>query len=237
MKKILMILCYCVAMLSFNALAEEAVKEAFEEGKHYTLITPEQPAPLEGKVEVLEAFWFGCPHCYEFEPFVERWLAAKAPDVEFVRLPVSFRESWMVHAKAYYAAEALGVKDKISKPLFDAMHKEKRKLDDEASLADFFAEQGVDKQKFIDAYNSFGVNGKVQQAMKLVEKFGIDGVPAVIVNRKYKTSGNLAGNYENLLKIVDFLVNKERGGTVVEAAPAAKAAPAAEAKPAAEATP
>lgn len=190
-------------------MAWAAETAAFEPGKQYKVIEPPQPVTVAG-IEVAEVFWYGCPHCYDFEPAIGRWQARQPADVVFRRLPAVFRAGWYAHAKAYYTAEALGVLDKVHAPLFKALHAEKRKLEDEDSLAEFFAGYGVDKKEFSQVFSSFTVEGKVEQAKQAIQRFGIEGVPAVIVNGKYLTSGSMAGSYEGMLEVVDFLVARER---------------------------
>jgi len=160
----------------------------------------------EGKVEVVEFFWYGCPHCFTVEPQLEAWLKKKPENVVFKRVPAPINPSWTVHSQFFYAAEALGVGEQLHKPLFNAIHVKKRKLFDKQSLIDFAVEQGVDRQKFTDAWNSFGVYVKVQQARKLGQRYGIDGVPAIGIDGKYKTSGSLAGTYTKMFEVVDQLV-------------------------------
>jgi thiol:disulfide interchange protein DsbA len=162
----------------------------------------------EGKVEVVEFFWYGCPHCYSMEPQLKAWLEKKPENVVFKRVPSPLNPSWIVHAQLYYAAEALGVTEQLHDPLFEAIQVKKRKLFDKQSLIDFAVEQGIDRQKITDAWNSFGVYVKVQQARKLGQRYGIDGVPAIGIDGKYKTSGSLAGTYSKMFEIVDQLVAK-----------------------------
>ncbi|WP_316368383.1 thiol:disulfide interchange protein DsbA/DsbL [Candidatus Thiodiazotropha sp. CDECU1] len=163
----------------------------------------------DGKIEVIEFFWYGCPHCYQMEPQLEAWLENKPENVSFVRVPAPLNNKWTVHAQFYYAAEILGLTEKLHEPLFEAMHVKKRKLYDKDSLIDFAVEQGVDKQKFVDALNSFGVYVKVQNARKLGQRYQLDGVPAMGINGKYKTSGSLAGSYNKMFEIVSRLVAEE----------------------------
>ncbi|MCC7410677.1 MAG: thiol:disulfide interchange protein DsbA/DsbL [Gammaproteobacteria bacterium] len=192
------------------------------EGVNYERIDPPQTTQAaDGKVEVVEVFWYGCPHCYDFEPFVSAWRARLPADVDFRRVPGVFRSDWVPGAKAYYVASELGIVDAIHKPLFDAIHRDKRRLFDEESLAEFFAEQGVAKAEFEKAWNSFAVDSKVRQALALARGYGIGGVPSMIVAGKYRTSASMVDSpaslddaYEGLLKIVDYLVDKERGESV-----------------------
>ncbi|MCU7873764.1 MAG: thiol:disulfide interchange protein DsbA/DsbL [Candidatus Thiodiazotropha sp. (ex Lucinoma borealis)] len=167
----------------------------------------------EGKVEVIEFFWYGCPHCYHMEPQLEEWLKNKPENVEFIRVPAPLNSKWTVHAQFFYAAEILGLTEKLHNPLFTAIHDKKRKLYDKDSLIDFAVEHGADRQKFIDALNSFGVYVKVQNARKLGQRYQLDGVPAIGINGKYKTSGSLAGTYSKMFEIVTQLVSKELNTT------------------------
>ncbi|MCM8854347.1 MAG: thiol:disulfide interchange protein DsbA/DsbL [Candidatus Thiodiazotropha sp.] len=167
----------------------------------------------EGKVEVIEFFWYGCPHCYHMEPQLEEWLKNKPENVEFIRIPAPLNSKWTVHAQFFYAAEILGLTEKLHNPLFSAIHDKKRKLYDKDSLIDFAVEHGADRQQFIDALNSFGVYVKVQNARKLGQRYQLDGVPAIGINGKYKTSGSLAGTYSKMFEIVTQLVSKELNTT------------------------
>jgi len=183
--------------------------DEYEEGVHYERIVPAQPTSTVNKVEVLEIFWYGCPHCFRFEPYVERWLKKMPAEAQFVRLPGVFRPSWEVGARAYYTAELLGVFEKVHKPLFNALHLQKRKLNTEDAMRDFFAEQGVDKKEFIKTYKSFAVETRLRRAKTMTSRYGIDGVPAVIVNGKYRLSAKSAGSNAEMLKVINFLVKKE----------------------------
>lgn len=202
----------CLPLLAaFVAMAPAASAAGFEEDVHYERIVPAQPteAPA-GQVEVVEVFWYGCPHCFDFEPFLSKWLKDKPADVHFRRLPGVFNENWAIHARAYYAVEKLGGVDATHSALFNAIHEERQRLFDQAALADFYASKGIAKEDFNREYDSFAVEGKVLKAAKLARGYGISGVPAVIVNGKYRTSATLAGGFEEMLKVVGFLVDKER---------------------------
>jgi thiol:disulfide interchange protein DsbA len=197
--------------LCFGAFTGAAAlaQEEFQEGVHYERVNPPQPVSTGDKIEVLEVFWYGCPHCYRFEPFVERWLARKPANAEFVRLPGVLNPNWEPAARAFYTAELLGVFDKIHMPLFNAIHQQQRPLDTEAQLMEFFAEHGVSKDDFKKTYNSFAVETKVRRAQAMQARYGIDGVPAVIVNGKYRVSARTAGGNPQMLKVIDYLVAKE----------------------------
>jgi thiol:disulfide interchange protein DsbA len=197
-------------LLSFSLLLipplAVAVDPPFTEGVNYKLIDPPLPTPQTNKVEVVEMFWYGCPHCYHFEPLLEKWVKGKSDQVTFIRIPAIFRDSWLLDAQAFYTAKALGVLEKIHRPLFDAIHLEKRHLNTKEALADFFATQGVAKEDFLSTFDSFAVQGKVQQAVVITRASSITGVPAMIVNGKYRTDAELAGSFERMLEVVDYLI-------------------------------
>ena len=215
MKRLLSLLLVPALFYAVSAAgADTASGPAFDLYGQYEPVTPPQPTPSADKVEVIELFWYGCPHCFELEPYVKRWLASKPAYVTFVRMPAVFAKNplWLLHAQAFYTAEALGVLDRIHGALFDAYHKEKRPLDTKERLAAVFKEQGVSEEDFARAWDSFAVQSRVRQATALTERYGMDGVPAVIVNGKYRTSGSLTGTYANLFKVVDALVEQEHRG-------------------------
>jgi len=154
-------------------------------------------------------FWYGCPHCNKLEPYVERWLKKKPKEAEFIRMPAIFRPGWEIGARAYYTAEILGVVDKIHPAMFEAIHDQKKKMDTEAQLMDFFKQHGVSNKDFNHAFRSFAVEAKIRRSKDMSQRYGIKGVPSVIVNGKYRSSGHLAGGNANLFKVVNFLVDKE----------------------------
>jgi thiol:disulfide interchange protein DsbA len=163
-------------------------------------------------------FWYGCPHCYRFEPELKKWLREDKPDnVEFIRIPAVFgRPIWKLHARAFYTAETLGVLEKTHQALFDAIHKEKQRMDSPAALRQFFVKHGVKGEDFDKTFTSFIVMSKLQRASTLSKAYQITGVPSLIINGKYVTSGPMANinnpsahEHENLLKVVEYLIDKE----------------------------
>lgn len=179
------------------------------EGK-YVPIKPAQPTQTGDKIEVVEVFWYGCPHCYSFEPHLEEWLENKPDDVAFIRIPGVLNQGWIPHAKAYYAAEKLGIVDKIHRPLFDAIHRERRQLYTEDQLAEFFAGHGVPAGQFKSVFNSKEVDTKIRQAYFLARDYKLTGVPSLVINGKYLTSGTHAGSFESMLEVTDKLIEQER---------------------------
>ncbi|MCU0814664.1 MAG: thiol:disulfide interchange protein DsbA/DsbL, partial [Burkholderiaceae bacterium] len=165
-----------------------------------------------GKIDVIEFFWYGCPHCNAFQPAIDAWRARIAPDVAFRPVPVVFSAMHEMHAKLFYALEAMGELDKMHKRVFAAMHVQRRRLDKESDIADFVASQGGDRDKFVEAFRSFGVATKVRQAKALSEGYKIDGTPSIGIHGRFFTSGSLAGSNERALQVTDFLVERVRKG-------------------------
>ena len=182
------------------------------EGTNYVKLSQSAPsnAPA-GKVEVVEFFWYGCPHCYHFEPYLAAWVAKLPPYIEFRRVPVAFRENpFGVHQKLFYALEAMGLVGALHAKVFHAYHEEGLKLDQPDLVADFVAKQGVDRAKFLQAFNSFGVQTKCRQARSLAEAYKIDGVPTLGIGGRFYTSVGLNGTPEKTLATTEALVNKLR---------------------------
>lgn len=181
----------------------------YSQGTQYQVI-PGATKPVAGKpIVVQEFFWYGCPHCYHFEPFLTKWLSKKPANVDFVRIPAVFRPDWKVHARTYYALQELGKLEQLHEKIFAAIHKDRKRLNTLEEMADFLATQGGDKKSFTEAYNSFTVDGEMRKGVKKQAAYQINGVPTVIVNGKYMTSGSMTGTYDRLLEVVDFLVAKE----------------------------
>ena len=188
--------------LTFSALSQA-------ESQGYETISPAQPTQNPDKIEVIEFFWYGCPHCYSLEPLVEKWLKTKPDNVEFIRQPAIFSSVWGKHAKAYFVAETLGVVDKVHSDFFDAIQNKKQKLTSEDDLAKFFVAHGVDETKFRNTFNSFLIDTKLRQAKAMAPRYGLTGVPAIIINGKYKTTGPLAKSHENMIEVLNRLIKQE----------------------------
>lgn len=198
-----------VLFLPFFMVAT-ACAEPYKEGEQYKALAQPQATASADKIEVVELFWYGCPHCYRLEPVIGNWLKNKPDDVEFVRMPAIIGPPWELLAKAYYTAEFLDVMDTVHYALFDAIHKDKKKVVDEAAVQAIFEAQGVSAEDFRNTFNSFAVAVKVNNARMMTKRYAISGVPTIIINGKYNTSGSLAGSNENILKVVDYLVEQER---------------------------
>lgn len=177
----------------------------FVEGKDYRVLNnPENIA--NDVVVVREFFWYGCGHCYNLEPHMERWAKTRAADVAFFRTPAAMNPTWEVNARGFYAVQQMEMADQTHHALFDAIHKDGKRLFSQSALADWYATQGVDKDKFNQLYNSFAVSAKVERSNAGAMRYQITGTPAVVVQGKYVVSGDNA----KVPQVVDFLVNKVR---------------------------
>lgn len=201
----------------FFALFLSTAHAEFREGVHYDRILTPVPTRDPEKIEVVELFWYGCPHCFQFEPFVRRWEERKPEDVDFVRLPATLRKNWENHARAYFVAETLGVVDKIHTPLFEEIHVKNQPTESEEALAAFFARHGVEEKKFREVFNSFGVQARVQQADKRARAYRASGVPTLIVNGKYRVNVQ-----KQIWEVIGYLVGLERAERAAAAAKAAR---------------
>lgn len=197
-------------LASFVSVSAWAVPMAYVEGTHYFPTTEKMATADDGKVLVVEMFSYTCPHCFALEPEVAKWKETLADDVTFVKVPAIFRDSWLELARVYYAAEATGDLEKLHPKLFNAIHVEKRRLSTEDQLLDFVEEQGIDREKFAKAMNSFGVKSKVKNALIMSQTSGITGVPAFIVDGQYRTNASNAGGVEQLFEVVDMLIDQAR---------------------------
>ncbi len=191
-------------------LAGGAGAQALEEGKQYVKLRNPQPTESGNKIEVIEFFSYGCPHCAHLEPFLDDWLKTLPPDVAFRRVPVLFNPSWVNLAKIYYTLEALGDESKLSPLVFKAIHEQGQNLSNEKTFTDWIAKQGVDPKKADDMLNSFAVNGKVNKAKSLAAAYRIESVPTLIVDGKYVTGPDKAGSQEAIPGVVNGLIAKVR---------------------------
>lgn len=194
-----------MVLAPFSMAAEQYVA-----GTHYEIL--EQPVRTRdsSKVEVVEVFWYGCGHCYNFEPLLKQWKKKQADDVDVWQSPAMWNSAMSTHARMFFTAKSLGVLDKLHDPLFTLMNVERKRLVDPDDIEDVFADFGVDRKDFRKTFKSFSVNSQVKQADARARSYKITGTPEMIVNGKYRVSGRLAGGQTEMLAVADFLVNKER---------------------------
>lgn len=192
-------------------------------GLHYELLSTPQPTESGKKLEVVEFFWYACPHCYNLQAPLRAWLKRKPADLEFRRIPAVLQDSWLQLARTYYAIDALGLEDKLHHELFSAIHQQ-RILDpkvlvrDPKPLFDWAASKGVDRQKFIDTYNSFAVTNRTQRAVDLTRNYEVPHTPVLVVDGRYLTSPSMKGNsnadgslnYDKVFQNLDALIAQAR---------------------------
>jgi thiol:disulfide interchange protein DsbA len=159
---------------------------------------------------IYEFFWYGCPHCYNLEPTMERIEADLDKDTKIVKLPVALRDSWIPHAKLYYALQQMGKIDEVHNLIFEEIHLEDNRLNTEQQMVDFLGKHGIDTNKFMEKYNSFGTEARIKKASNLAKKYQINSVPTIIVNGKYLTSGSYVSSYDELYSVINLLIERER---------------------------
>jgi thiol:disulfide interchange protein DsbA len=187
-------------------LAQAQAKPPAEGIDYVTLDKPAAVESAPGKVEVVEFFWYSCPHCNQFEPKLEAWLKTLPKNVSFRRVPVSFRPDFEPQQRLYYVLEALGKVDALHKKVFYAIHVDKQLLNTQDLVTAWAEKQGIAKAKFVELYNSFPVNLRARKATQLQDQFKVDGVPALGIAGRYYTSGSLAGTLERALQVTDYLI-------------------------------
>lgn len=196
--------------LSLAMLLLSASANALEWGKDYVEV-PAQPTSVKrGKVEVLEFFWYRCPHCFHLEPELNAWAKKLPRNVVLKRVPGILNDGWVPLARAFYALEAVGLQEKLHEALFSAIHVEGLDLDAPGAFLDWAAKNGADRRKLAAAYDSFAVDTKVMRAQQLTRDFKISGVPSFVVDGKYTTSAYLTGGNPETFKVLDELIAMER---------------------------
>ena len=178
-------------------------------------ISLEKRVPVEspaGKIEVIEFFWYSCPHCNAFEPKLVNWIKKLPADVSIRRVPVAFRDSFVPQQRLFYTLEAMGKLDELHSKVFQTIHGDKQEIDKEATILAWAEKNGLDKAKFIELYNSFSVQTKARRATQLQDAYKVQGVPAIGIAGRFYTDGTLAGNMDRALQVTDYLVAELRKG-------------------------
>jgi thiol:disulfide interchange protein DsbA len=185
----------------------------FSEGEHFRRMTTAQgTSSAPDKIEVAEVFWYGCPHCYDFDPILSEWEQSKASDVSFVRIPVIWNPTNQVHARLMYTAEALGVLPQVHEAIFESIHQRGNMLTAEADMIELFAAYDIDETAFKEAYQSFGVTSAVKRAENLTRRYQIRSVPVVVINGKYATDAPGVKSFGDMIAVTNELVERERSG-------------------------
>lgn len=188
-----------------------ASADTFVKGQHYFELDFPVRTNDASKVEVVELFWYGCPHCFRLEPSVNAWKANIAEDVDFQQIPAVLGRSWEPHARAFWVAAATGVLEQTHQPFFNAIHLDKQRMVREDDLKEFFANFGVSEAQFDQHYRGFATESRLKQTESRINAYGITGVPAFIVNGKYRVNATSAGGEQALFDVINYLVEKERG--------------------------
>ena len=188
-----------------------ATQDSIRDGVEYRTLSAAQALETKGKIEVLEFFWYGCPHCHDFDPDLQAWVKRQGKDVVFKRVPVAFRDDFLPHSQIFYAFEELGKGDAYTSKVMNAIHVQRKQLLKESEISEWVAtQQGVDAKAFMLAFKSFGVITKAKAANQKGSAFRIDGVPTVVIQGKYMTSPSIAGTTAKAFETMDFLVAKAR---------------------------
>ncbi|MCG7576324.1 MULTISPECIES: thiol:disulfide interchange protein DsbA/DsbL [unclassified Halomonas] len=199
-----------VALAGLGLSAAVSAQELVE-GQHYTLLeSPVATQVDDDQIEVTEAFWFGCPHCYRLQTTVNEWYETLDDDVSIVKMPATMGGDWNTHATAFYAAQSLGIEEELHQDFFDAIHQDGRSLTEADDIADFFSDYGVSEEEAQKALTAFSVRSEVNKANSRMRDMRLMGVPALIVDGRYVVSPQSAGSLENMPQIADALIDKVR---------------------------
>lgn len=199
------------SLLTFCSCSVSAAPEKYVAGTHYTVLESPVATGNENKIEVVEAFWYGCPHCYSFEPRLVSWIESAPSDVEFVRFPAIFGGQMKAHAQIFLTAENLDVIEITHDPVYQALILERKNLQTEAEIGDLFESLGIEQEEFTKSFNSFSVRTKLEQALKRTQAYQLAGTPSMVVNGKYLVmAGEAVKTHEEVLQVIDFLIEKER---------------------------
>lgn len=200
----------CLIFVSLAACADDSASATYQEGKDYRVLANPVLVADPNKIEVAEVFWYGCGHCFAFEPLVRKWKEKLPDDVAYVYVPAMWNGAMERHARIFYTANALGVWDKMHQPIFNAINIDRKHLVDDKEIAALFNQYGVDGDKAIKTLNSFGTTSLVKQADARARGYDIKGTPTLVVNGTYVIETERAGSHENMLKIASYLVDKIR---------------------------
>ena len=213
--------CLRLAALLIAFAASAASAAQLTAGRDYTAINPPQPTESGKKVEVIEFFWYGCPHCNALQPSLRNWLKQKPADVEYRRVPAVLADQWIPLTRTFYALEVVGALDKLHAEVFSAIHEKNVRLQDPKILFDWVAQHGVDRQKFADAYGSFGVQSRTQRSVEMTRHYDVSGTPTITVDGKYLIAPSMtlkpdrSVDYVKFFQVLDQVVamaRKERAG-------------------------
>ena len=203
-KRVVQLAAFFLILVALGARAAD-----WEEGVNYFKLAEPQPVVTGDKIEVRELFWYGCPHCYALEPFIENWAKNNKPkNAEYVLMPGIFQKASEFHARAFYAFQALGIVNKVHKDFYDEIHQRGNRIYTLDGLVQFVSKYGIGEKEFKDAFNSFAVDANVRNAERMFTAYGATGVPTIIVDGRYRATVGSAGGHEQLLQLINYLVAK-----------------------------
>jgi thiol:disulfide interchange protein DsbA len=197
-----------LAATSLFAVAAQAAD--YQAGKQYVELSSPVPVSQPDKIEVVELFWYGCPHCYQFEPTLNAWAQTLPDDVNFIRVPAMFGGVWNTHGQLFLTLEALKVDPQVHEAVFAAIHRDGKKLTNAKEMGEFLAGEGIAEETFLKTFNSFGVKSQMEKAKKLGMAYQVTGVPVLVVNGKYRLDLGSAGGPQQAVAVADFLIERER---------------------------
>jgi len=198
------------ALSIFLAFTLPSAAQEFQEDVNFFPLLVEQPVRTGDQIEVLEIFWYGCPHCYALEPYLKKWLKNKPEFVEFVQLPAVLNRSWAFDARVFYTFVALGLMDELHEAYFDAIHQDRRRMKNVEQVASWAQEQGIDPKLILDTFNSFGVDSMLANASQMSGRYEADGVPTIIIDGKYRTTVSLAGGHNEIIDLINYLAQRAK---------------------------
>ena len=198
------------ALSIFLAFTLPSTAQEFQEDVNFFPLLVEQPVRTGDQIEVLEIFWYGCPHCYALEPYLKKWLKNKPKFVEFVQLPAVLNRSWAFDARVFYTFVALGLMDELHEAYFDAIHQDRRRMKNVEQVASWAQEQGIDPKLILDTFNSFGVDSMLANATQMSGRYEADGVPTIIIDGKYRTTVSLAGGHNEIIDLINYLAQRAK---------------------------
>lgn len=203
---------FSLLMLPLAACAESGAEGSpeYKAGEHYQILPRVIKTRDASKIEVVELFWYGCGHCYTFEPMLQKWAEELPADVDFWQSPAMWRDVMVLHARAFYVADYLKVGEKMHMAIFEALNRDRNPLQDQAAIRKLFVANGVDAEAFDKAFDSFAVTSSTRLADARARNYKITGTPEMVVNGKYRISGRMAGSQQGMLKVASYLIAKER---------------------------
>ncbi|MCH9638396.1 MAG: thiol:disulfide interchange protein DsbA/DsbL [Betaproteobacteria bacterium] len=197
-------------LLSIGFVGSSIVQAEIVQGKDYTVLANKQSTQNESGIEVIEFFWYGCPHCNNLHPHIKAWLENIPEDVDFRYVPAIFRSNWIPGAKMFYAMNAVDGAEILHDRIYDAIHRDKLNLNDESVLFGWVEKQGVDREQFVGAYNSFSIQNQVARSTQMTQQYKLSGVPALVIDGRYVTSGKRGGTPQDTILVLDKILEKVR---------------------------